>query len=102
LIDGINSSYEDFEKVSVNSEYLADITEDIIYQTYKTSIQSNHTKGFEDFSQHHRDSYLRLKLRDLPYQQTVAPEIKTNQLVLEETKEEDSIYLQIDRKLKIV
>jgi hypothetical protein len=49
LIDGINSSYEDFEKVSVNSEYLADITEDIIYQTYRTAIQANHTKGFEDF-----------------------------------------------------
>lgn len=102
LIDGINSSYEEFEKVSVNSEYLSDITEDIIYQTYRTAIQANHTKGFEGFQQYHRDSYVRLKLRDLPYSQTVAPEIKTNQLVLEETKEEDSIYLQIDRKLKIV
>jgi len=67
LIDAINIQYENFEKVLVKSEYLADITEDIIYQAYRVSIQSNHSKGFEDFSQHHRDAYLRLKLRDLPY-----------------------------------
>jgi hypothetical protein len=67
LIDAINIQYENFEKVLVKSEYLADISEDIIYQAYRASIQSNHSKGFEDFSQHHRDAYLRLKLRDLPY-----------------------------------
>ena len=31
LIDGINSLYEDFERVIDNSKYLSDITEDIIY-----------------------------------------------------------------------
>ena len=67
LIDGMNSKYGDFEKVLINSEYLADITEDFIYQAYRTGIQANHSRGFEDFSQDHRDAYLRLKLRDLPY-----------------------------------
>jgi len=44
-----------------------DISEDIIYQEYNAAIQINHSRGFEDFSQDHRDAYFRLKLRDLRY-----------------------------------
>jgi hypothetical protein len=67
LIDGINSAYEEFEKVIESLKYLEDITEDKIYQEYRSAIQVNHNRGFDDFSLYHRDAYIRLKLRDLPY-----------------------------------
>jgi hypothetical protein len=53
LIDGINTQYDDFEKVLKNSEYLADITEDLIYQAYRSAIQFDHSRGFDDFTQYH-------------------------------------------------
>ena len=102
MIDEINSQYEEFEKFFVNSEYLADITEDTIYQTYRTAVQINHSKGFEDFSQHHRDAYLRLKLRDLHYSQPTIPASENCQTEQEETKEDNPIYKQFDRKVKLV
>jgi hypothetical protein len=49
LIDRINSQYDGFEKILVKSEYLEDISEDLIYQAYKSAIQVNHSTGFEDF-----------------------------------------------------
>jgi DNA-binding ferritin-like protein (Dps family) len=70
LIDQLEEAkrkYSKFQEILACTEYLADITEDTIYQTYRTAVQGNHSKGFEDFSQHHRDAYLRLKLRDLHY-----------------------------------
>jgi hypothetical protein len=48
-IDEIDSKLNDFERVFEKSKYLGDITEDIIYQTYRTAVQGNHSKGFEDF-----------------------------------------------------
>ena len=101
-IDGINDQFDEFEKVFVNSEYLADISEDTIYQTYRTAIQISHSKGFEDFQQYHRDAYLRLKLRDLHYSQPIIPAIEECQTDQEETKDENPIYKQFDRKVKIV
>ena len=102
LIDGINSQSDEFEKVIVNSEYLAEITEDTMYQIYRTAVQVNHSKGFEDFQQHHRDAYLRLKLRDLHYSELVIPASESCQTEQEETKEENPIYNQFDRKVKLV
>jgi hypothetical protein len=86
----------------VSSEYLADITEDTIYQTYRTAVQVNHSKGFEDFLQQHRDAYLRLKLRDLHYSELKNPSTVNCQTEQEETKEENPIYKQFDRKVKLV
>ena len=86
----------------MNSEYLADITEDTIYQTYKTAVQVSHSKGFEEFSQYHRDAYLRLKLRDLHYSQPISLFTDDCQTEQEETKEENPIYKLFDRKVKIV
>jgi hypothetical protein len=70
----------------VKSEYLADITEDIIYQAYRPAIQVNHSRGFKDFSQYHRDSYLRLKLRDLPYLGQIIPIVQPSEISKEEEK----------------
>ena len=47
---------------------MKDITENLIYETYKCVIQQDHSGSFLNFTQEHRDSYMRLKLRGLNYQ----------------------------------
>ena len=66
-VDEANSLYDHFEKVLSNTSYLRDITEDVIYDAYKSAVRRNHAREFTDFSQLHRDAYMRLKLRDLSY-----------------------------------
>ena len=48
-----------------NTEYLADITEDVIYGALSDAIRLDQSNPFENFTQENRDSYLRLKLRGI-------------------------------------
>ena len=53
----------------LSTEYLADVTEDVIYAALSDAIRYDQSIPFENFTQEHRDSYLRLKLRGI-YSQT--------------------------------
>jgi 5'-deoxynucleotidase YfbR-like HD superfamily hydrolase len=66
-VEAANAKYDEYERLLDSCSYLKNINEDIIYNAYTNAIQANHSREFEDFSQAHRDSYMRLKLRDLPY-----------------------------------
>ena len=66
-MDAVNAQYDRFEKLYANSEYLADIDEDVLYANYKAEIRMDHKKDFANFSQLHRDAFLRLKLREISY-----------------------------------
>ena len=66
-VEEVNNQYDKFEKILINTSYLQNISEDVIYKAYGNAIRRNHSRDFEDFNQYHRDAYMRLKLRDLPY-----------------------------------
>ncbi len=50
------------------TEYLVEITEDIINDAYRQAIKRDHTQPFTNFNQDDRDAYLRLKLRNISSQ----------------------------------
>ena len=68
LIDDLaiaNSQYDRFEKLLLSCDYLENITEDVIYTALSGAIRSDNSSAFDNFTQLDRDSYLRLKLRDI-------------------------------------
>lgn len=58
LLSGFSGNLDQYK-------YLANLSEDVIYQIYEPIITKDHTKPFTEFTQDHRDAYLRLKLRSV-------------------------------------
>ena len=56
LIKEINAAVKDAETIE-------DITEDHLYEVYSEAIKQSHSAPFDNFTQHNRDAYLRLKFR---------------------------------------
>lgn len=68
LIDNLNDAnahYDRFEQVLFNTAYLESVTEDVIYKNLGHAIRQENSEPFDNFSQEHRDAYLRLKLRGI-------------------------------------
>ena len=42
--------YDHYEKILNNSEYLEDLTEDVIYSSLTDAIRIHHTTPFNDFN----------------------------------------------------
>ena len=62
-LDNLINTYDDYENLLIMTEYLADITEDVIFSSLKDAIRMDHSTPFTGFNQDHRDSYIRLKFR---------------------------------------
>ena len=71
--------YATFNQVLKNTQYLSEITDDILYECYGAAIRHDHSRPFDGFTQEQRDAYLRLKLRGI--HGTVRPIIQLGQLV---------------------
>ena len=56
--------------------YLQNLTEDVIYQILGHAIRQDNSQSFDNFSQEHRDAYLRLKLRGIYNEPRVLPELE--------------------------
>jgi hypothetical protein len=57
---------EKYEKSLQSLKYLQDLSEDTLWILYEPALsQPSSSRPFDDFTQHHRDLYLRLKLRSL-------------------------------------
>ena len=68
LIDQLDEAkikFSLFQEVFTASEYLADITDDVIYEAFSDTLRENHIQPFVNFNQDHRDQYIRLKFRSL-------------------------------------
>jgi hypothetical protein len=50
LAEEANNYYDKYEKILANSEYLQNITEDIIYNAYQPAVRKNHSREFNNFS----------------------------------------------------
>ena len=70
-LDEAKSQFSGFQEVFSSSEYLADITDDVIFEALSDTIRENHSLPFINFSQENRDQYNRLKFRSL-YTDTIA------------------------------
>lgn len=62
-LDLAQRQFTQFQEVLVSTEYLADITDDVIYEALSDTIRENHSQPFVSFNQDHRDQYYRLKFR---------------------------------------
>lgn len=107
-VDEADARFDEFEKTYENTQYLENLSEDIIYSFYRGAIRSNHNREFQDFNQFHRDAYLRLKLRDLPYNLANKSENQNhidqfnNNYMLERTLDSEKLLRYIDNKFLIV
>lgn len=75
-----------------------------MYEAYQSAVRRNHSRDFEDFTQFHRDVYMRLKLRDLSYGGTKTasqPAVATDQ-VLATVPNIDSILAAINKKNSLI
>ena len=58
--------YDHHRGLLISCAYLATLSEDnTLYDLYKDVVHRDHVRIFADFTQEHRDIYLRLKLRGL-------------------------------------
>jgi hypothetical protein len=65
ILDDANTHFDEYEQVLIRTSYLQNLTEDIIYQTLGHAIRQDNSQAFDNFSQEHRDAYIRLKLRGI-------------------------------------
>ena len=60
-VDQVHSKYQRLSRLLQRTQYLSDISEDLIYQAYSDVINMEQSRSFEDFTEDHRQAYLRLK-----------------------------------------
>jgi Fe-S cluster biosynthesis and repair protein YggX len=60
-----DSFYDHHSTLLSDCQYLSRLTDDILFDTYHEVINLPHSSPFTDFTQEHRDTYLRLKFRSL-------------------------------------
>lgn len=60
-VDQVNSKYQRLSRLLQRTKYLSDISEEIIYQAYSDVISLEQRRSFEDFTDQHREAFLRLK-----------------------------------------
>ena len=60
-----DSFYDHHTTLLSACHYLSDLTDDILFDIYHEVINLPHSMPFSDFTQEHRDTYLRLKFRCL-------------------------------------
>ena len=67
-VDQVHSKYQRLSRLLQRTQYLSDISEDSIYQAYSDVIDMEQSRSFEDFSELHRQAYLRLKASGIIHQ----------------------------------
>jgi hypothetical protein len=60
-----DSFYDHHTTLLSDCQYLSALTDDSLFNIYQEAINLPHTSPFTDFTQEHRDIYLRLKFRSL-------------------------------------
>lgn len=60
-VDQVNSKYQRQSRLLQRTKYLSDISEEIIYQAYSDVMNLEQRRSFEDFTDQHREAFLRLK-----------------------------------------
>jgi hypothetical protein len=60
-VDQVHSKYLRLSRLVQRTQYLSEISEDVMYQAYSDVIKMEQSRSFEGFTDEHREAYLRLK-----------------------------------------